>query len=133
MTLHRNTSARTAVGQAIAPLFPKGERWQLIEDEGSVDDGDRVRVRCAVREFAHSDTGDPDQHLVTVRITITVPTHTLADAEPLLDDAMDPFLFALDAADVVWTTASKGRFEDENNRLGFQLDVVTRTTPTRED
>lgn len=120
-----NSTARTAVAQAIAPHLP--ERWQLVEHEGAVDDGNRVRVRVTVRSIAHSDTGYAPEHLVTTQVTVTIPTETLEAAEGDLDDAMDLFLFALDTADIPWTTATKGRYADEGNRLGYQLDIETRT------
>lgn len=130
MEYRAEPGARTALAQAIAPLLPA--RWQLVEHEGKVDDNDRVRVRVAVREIRHSDTGDDTLHFVTCQVTITVPTDTLDAAEGPLDDAMDGFLFALDGAGIPWTTATKGRYADEGGRLGFQLDIETRTTPTEE-
>lgn len=128
-TVRGARSARSAVGAALAPLLPTG--WQLVEHEATAD-GDAVRVRVAVRDIAPSTTGDASQHIVTTRATITVPADALEQAEADLDDAMDDFLFALDAADIPWSTATKGRYADEGGRLGFQLDIETRTTPTEE-
>lgn len=133
MTTYRATTARGAVAAAIAPHFPAGNRWQLVEHEGSVDDGDRVRVRVTVQSIAPSTTGNAAAHLVTTRVTFTVPTDTLETAEQQLDGDMDDFLFALDTAGVPWSTATKGRYGDEGGRLGFQLDIETRTNPTEEN
>jgi hypothetical protein len=127
-----NAAARTVLGEIIVPLFPPKARWQLVEHEGTVDDSDRVRVRITQRSIRPSDTGAVAAHLVTFAVTITVPTETLEGAEAQLDDDLDLFLHALDAADVPWTTATKGRYADEGNRLGYQLDVEIRTTPNQE-
>jgi hypothetical protein len=126
--------ARTVLAQAIAPHFPPKARWQLVEHEGSVDDSQRVRVRITQRSIAHSDTGDPEAHKLTFRITITIPTDLLDDAtEAQLDDDMEAFLFALDAGDVPWTTATKGMFADEGDRLGYQLELELRTNSHKPD
>lgn len=125
-----DTSARAYVRDQLRPLLPP--RWQLVDHEGAVQ-GDVVRVRVNVREYAHSDTGDAAEHLVTVHVVITVPTEALEQAEDDLDDAMDVFLFALDRTGLPWTRATKGRFADEGKRLGFELDITDiRTTPTKE-
>lgn len=133
MTLIPNTMPRTALGQALAPLFPGKGRWQLVEHEGAVDDSDRTRVRITQRSIAHSDSGSAEDHLVTFAITITVPTETLEAAEAQLDDDIVQFLYSLDEADVPWTAATKGRFADEGNRLGYQLETTIRINPHRED
>lgn len=130
MTASSRTTARDAV---VALLPPLPRRWQLVTDEAPAE-GDRVRVRVAVREIAHSDTGAAAAHRITIHMTVTVPTDDgLAAAEADLDAAMDEWLFLLDDTDLAWERATKGRFADEGGRLGFELDITDiRTTPTEE-
>lgn len=132
MTTYRNQPAKSILSRAIVPLFPPKAGWQLVEHEGSLD-GDRTRVRVTQRSIGHSETGDPDRHLITFRITITVPTESLEDAEDRLDDDLNLFLFALDRAEIPWSTATKAYFTDEGGRLGYQLDDITIPTNPNEE
>lgn len=126
------TPARKAVADALRPLFPPKGRWQLVEGEQAAEDSGRTRVRIAQRSIRRADTGDLRAHLVTFRLTITVPTESLEAAEAQLDDDLDTFLYALDTGTSAdWTSADKGQFADEGGRLGYSLDITIRTN--RED
>lgn len=127
----RKTTARNATAKALQTHFPAG--WALVEHEGKVDDNDRVLVRVTQRSIAKSDTGFSGQHLVTCRATIIWPQSSLADAEEAADSDMELFLFALDAAGVDWSDAVKSQFEDENNRLGYSVDITSRTEQSEGD
>lgn len=133
MTAVPNVPARRLLADTLRPLFPAKARWHLVEGEQPADDSSRTRVRIAQRTISHSDSGDPTMHLIGFRVTITVPTDTLEGAEAQLDDDLEAFLHALDAADVPWERAEKGQFADEGGRLGYGLDITIRTNPTRND
>src|SRR4051812_47974243 len=132
MTGVPNVPARKVLADALRPLFPAKARWHLVEGEQAADDSSRTRVRIAQRSISHSDTGVSADHLIGFRVTITVPTDSLEGAEARLDDDLDAFLHALDAADVPWDRAEKGQFADEGGRLGYGLDITIRTNPTGE-
>lgn len=130
MTTAANVPARTVLVDALRPLLSK--RWQLIDHEGAADDSTRTRVRVGQRTITHSSTGMAAMHVVGFELTITVPTETLESAEAQLDDDMDAFLHALDAADIPWTTATKSRYSDEGGRLGYTVagvELITNPTP----
>lgn len=121
--------ARRKLAEALVPLFPVKGRWQLVEGEQAAEDSGRTRVRIAQRSIRPADSGYVRAHLVTFRITITVPSGDgLEAAEAQLDDDMDAFLYALDfGTSAEWTSADKGQFGDEGGRLGYSVDITIRT------
>lgn len=133
MRTFKSEPARTVLGKVLQEHFPLDAGWQLVEHEGTVDDSARTRVRVAQRTILHSDTGYSGDHRVGFQVTITIPTDGLDTAEVALDDEMEAFLWALDAGDVPWTSAEKGKFADEGGRLGYQLDITIRTSRPEED
>jgi hypothetical protein len=123
--------ARTVLADVLRPLLPAKARWQLIDHEAPADDSNRTRVRISQRTISHSTTGSSRMHTIGFQLVVTVPTETLEAAEAALDDDVDAFLHALDAAQVPWTTATKGRYADEGGRLGYTIDGVEMiTNPT---
>lgn len=122
--------ARAVLVDLVRPLVPK--QWVLVDDESAQPDEQRTRVRFAQRKIAPGALGSARVHLVTFQATITVPGDTLSDSEKRLDDDLDAFLFALDSANIPWTEATKGRYADENNRLGYSLEITIYTNPAEE-
>lgn len=134
MSTYDSVPARQVLVDALRPLLPAKARWQLIDHEGAADDSARTRLRITQQTITHSSTGSSAMHTVGFQLVITVPTETLEAAETQLDDDLDAFLHALDAAGVPWTTATKGRYADEGGRLGYTVaGVELITNPTEGD
>lgn len=114
--------ARKVLVQQLQPLLPK--TWTWVADDSASEDSKRTRVRASQRKIEPGGTGNRSRHWVTFALTITVPSGDgLAAAENVLDDELDGFLHAMDEARIPWSEATKQRFADENDRLGYQVDV----------
>lgn len=116
------SAARKALARELQQHAPA--KWQWIADDRAADDSSKTRARVSQRDIEPSDTGDRRRRWVTFAVTVTVPSlDGIAKAEDDLDDELDAFLEACSAAGVPWTKASKGKFEDEGNRWGYQVDI----------
>lgn len=115
--------ARLVLERVLRPLLPEG--WQLVSDEHVPDDTNQTRVVLSQRTVQRLTAAGTGVHAIGYTVTVSVPGVEMTAAERRLDDELDAFLWAVDRAGYVWTTATKAIYD---GRLGYQLEMTMTTT-----
>lgn len=123
-------SARTQLAAALKPLLPKA--WKIIPYADQVDDQNTIVVILNQTRIAPNPAAPIASHVVTCEALIVSPERDPAKAETALDDAVDDFLFALDAIDsVLWADAEKVGFGSDSQgdptNTAYRLNLTIHT------
>lgn len=105
----------------LTPLLPK--TWQVVDNARSIDNVPTTVVQIRLLEVSKLPQAIAAKHQLTYRVTITAPGELNQTAENRLDDDLITFLSALDAAHIMWGTATKVEV-GEMRRLGYDVDIT---------